>query len=74
MPAEKLTPWIDWPTKPVRVGEYDVRLCLSPGEYARGHRLWWNGSGFYPDSKCRPMDEWLLLSGDQWRGLAEKPE
>lgn len=31
MPAEKLTPWIDWPQNPVRVGWYDVRARVIGG-------------------------------------------
>ena len=73
MPAEKLTPWFDWPVKPVRVGWYDVRLDLGFGEYGPPYRLRWNGEGFWRRADCRPVDEWRLLSGDQWRGLAEKP-
>jgi len=75
MPAEpKLTPWIDWPAKPVRVGPYDVRLFIRPGEYGPPCRLRWNGNGFWSRADCRPMDEWRLLRGDQWRGLAEPPK
>lgn len=35
MPAEKLTPWIDWPQKPVRVGWYDVRVRIADAAMLR---------------------------------------
>lgn len=71
MPAEKLTPWIDWPTKPVRVGWYDVRVRIA-GVWLKT-RLRWNGRRFV-DVQGRNNPLMPLMPGDQWRGLAEKPK
>lgn len=69
MPAEKLTPWFDWPVKPVRVGWYDVRRLISPGSYSGVQRMRWDGRHFWA-----PLGFlWMPFPGDQWRGLAEKP-
>ena len=67
-PMPKLTPWFDWPVKPVREGWYDVRLLITDGtpHYGRLRREYWNGRAF----ERAGLWPW---HGDQWRGLAEKP-
>lgn len=66
MPAEpKLTRWFKWPTKPVRVGWYDVRWYP---------RLYWDGRVFATRPPGELRMEFLIRPGDQWRGLAEKPK
>lgn len=75
MPAEKLTPWFDWPTAPLRVGWYDIRFRqLSEGapteEYEDVGRFNWNGARFVSATGFSLG----LIPGDQWRGLAEKPK
>src|SRR5690606_24977607 len=72
MPAERLTPWIDWPQKPVRVGWYETRMAWFGTTLER--RLWWNGVDFWDSDDCGPGFQYMFSPGDQWRDLAEKPK
>ncbi|MCR4300669.1 MAG: hypothetical protein NUV51_03590 [Sulfuricaulis sp.] len=68
MSEPKVTPWFQWPTRPVRVGWYDfIGFLMSDTK-----RMYWNGSqwGYWFD--C----DWIHVADcatDRWRGLAEKP-
>jgi hypothetical protein len=64
----KRTPWFDaMKDKPARVGLYEFRFHGWPSS-AVGRLKWdernWSGSTNWP---------FLVLPGDKWRGLAEKP-
>lgn len=69
----KLTPWFDWPVKPVLPGLYDVRLVVGPkgsGMHNDLGRCHWDGAEFANALGFVPV----VMDGDQWRGLAERPE
>jgi hypothetical protein len=70
----KRTPWFLWPTRPVRVGWYEMRgYCLDEGT-----PMFWNGSQWgywmpHPASDTHLWCHWADDERDEWRGLAEKP-
>ncbi len=64
----KVTEWYPASVKPVHRGEYD---CLYNFSIDKPRRLYWNGFEWInPLTRRRSPFGW---SGDQWRGLAEKP-
>lgn len=68
------TPWFKWPTRPVRVGWYEMQgYCLDVGT-----PMFWNGSQWgywmpHPASNDHLWCHWADDERDEWRGLAKKP-